>query len=96
MKKKNIKSKKEKLFRKNLTIRGVYDSRLEAIQMIGQMKVFCNDPRVQERQQQSYIPTSVAYLTYCSDMKAVFHGRPYGRFIEIKSNFGTKKLHRTN
>ena len=25
----------------------------------------------------------------------VFHARPYSRFIEIKSNFGRKKLHRT-
>ena len=30
------------------------------------------------------------------DITTVFHTRPYGRFIEIQSNFTRKKLHRTN
>ena len=29
-------------------------------------------------------------------MTAVFHARPYGRFIEIQSNLWRNKLHRTN
>ena len=29
-------------------------------------------------------------------MTAVFHVRSYGRFIETKSNFGRKKLHKMN
>ena len=29
-------------------------------------------------------------------MITVFLARPYGRFIEVKSNFGRKKLRRTN
>ena len=29
-------------------------------------------------------------------MTTVFHGRLYGRFIEIKNNFRRKKLHEVN
>ena len=29
-------------------------------------------------------------------MTVVFHGRPYGRFIEIKRNVGRKKRYRKN
>ena len=65
---------------------------------------FDDEPRVQKRQQlkdkRSYIPVSVAYILYpsnirstSSDMSRVFHAKPYGRFIEIKSNLKRKKLH---
>ena len=64
-----------------------------------------NEPRVQERErvkdQQSWISIFVAYLTIssrisCPDMTAVFHAWPYGKFIEIQSQFRRKKLHKTN
>ena len=38
---------------------------------------------------------SIFYVTIRStspDMATVFHARPYGRFIEIKSNFRRRKL----
>ena len=66
---------------------------------------FDNEPRVQEREkvkdQQSWISIFVAYLTIssrisCPDMTAVFHAWPYGKFIEIQSQFRRKKLHKTN
>ena len=40
----------------------------------------------------SLISVSVAY----PDMTTVFHARPYGRCIEIKSNNRRRKLHRIN
>ena len=50
--------------------------------------------------QQSYISVSFVYLVAARstrpDMTVVFHARPYGRFIEIKSNLRRNKLHRTN
>ena len=68
---------------------------------------FDNETRIQEKQQmkgqQSRIPVSVAYPTYQSSNWEhwpwhgnIFHRRPCGRFIEIKSNFGRKKLQATS
>ena len=66
---------------------------------------FDDEPRVQERQkvkdQQSYTPISIAYLSYSSSSqehqsRQVFHARLHGRFIEIKSNPRKKKMHETN
>ena len=43
----------------------------------------------------------VLHIHFCSlsnnsNMTAVFHTRPYGRFIEIKSNLQREKLRRMN
>ena len=38
----------------------------------------------------------VATRSTSLDMTTVFHGRPYGRFVEIQSNLWNKKVHRTN
>ena len=68
---------------------------------------FDSETRIQKKQQmkgqQSRIPVSVAYPTYqisnCEHWPRhdnIFHRRLCGRFIEIKSNFGRKKLHKTN
>ena len=62
------------------------------------------EPRVEERQQvrdqQSYIFVSLVYLVAARstrpDTTIVFHGRPYDRFVEIKSNLRRNELHRTN
>ena len=55
------------------------------------------------KDQQFHIFTTVAYLIYSiaarstnPDIMTVFHVRPHGRFIDIKSNHRRKKLHRTN
>ena len=51
--------------------------------------------------QQSDIPISVVIphiqvtaSSICPDLTTVFHARLYGRFIDIKTNFRRKKLHR--
>ena len=53
--------------------------------------------------QQSYIPVFVAYpaipratRSTNPDMTTVFYTWPYGRFIEIQSNFRRKNLYRRN
>ena len=38
----------------------------------------------------------VAITTTSSDITAIFHTYPYGRFIDIQTNFRRRKLHRTN
>ena len=55
------------------------------------------------KDQQLCISAFVAYLIIpiatrgtSPDMTTVFHARMCGRFIEILSNLGRKKLHRTN
>ena len=68
---------------------------------------FDDEPHVQDREQvkgrQSCISVLVPYLTIPSSIQGtsqnvatVFHGWPYGRFIEIHSHLRRKKLHRTN
>ena len=58
------------------------------------------ESRIKQRQQvkdhQSYIPVLETYGSTSPDMKTIFQAKPYDRFIEIKSNFRRKKLHKTN